>query len=247
MRRLTAALAVLAALTTGCASDADPPGSSVPVGTRTTSTGQGDSAGDGAGGPQAGGRLARLLGSVRVVPRATYHPGYDRSCEPGRACVFGPEWTDDHPGRFGHNGCDTREDVLLQQLRDIELRWGSRCRVYDGRLRDPYTGRGLTWQADGYRIQVDHVYPLAAAWHAGAWSWPPKRRLRLANDVDRELLAVGADANQEKGAATPADWMPPDRGSWCRYLAAYLRVAAAYDLPVTDADAAVVRRVAERC
>ncbi len=191
--------------------------------------------------------LAPLLQRVRVVADPGYHPGYDRSCDPGRACVFGPEWTDDHPGRFGHNGCDTRQDVLLRQLRDVELRWGSRCRLYQGTLVDPYTGRRLTWRADGYRIQVDHLYPLAAAWHAGAWAWRPARRLRFANDVGRELLAVSADANQDKGASTPADWLPPDRAFRCRYLAAYLRVAVAYDLPLSEADAAVVRRVDETC
>ena len=104
---------------------------------------------------------------------------------------------------------------------------------------------GPTWRRDGYDIQVDHVYPLAAAWAAGAWAWPQRRRLRFANDVRRELLAVSADANQAKGAATPSQWLPP-RGR-CGYLGAYLRVAVAYDLPITAADARVVRRVATRC
>ncbi|MEZ5091339.1 DUF1524 domain-containing protein [Nocardioides sp.] len=113
------------------------------------------------------------------------------------------------------------------------------------RSRDPYTGRRLTWRQDGFAIQVDHVYPLAAAWAAGAWAWPQRRRLRFANDVRRELLAVSADANQAKGAATPSQWLPP-RGR-CGYLGAYLRVAVAYDLPITAADARVVRRVATRC
>lgn len=195
--------------------------------------------------PPSSTTLERLLARVRVVPEPTYRSGYDRSCEAGHACVFGPLWTDDHPGPFGHNGCDTRQDVLLRQLSDIEMRWGSRCRVYDGTLMDPYTGRRLTWRRDGYDIQVDHVYPLAAAWAAGAWAWPQRRRLRFANDVRRELLAVSADANQAKGAATPSQWLPP-RGR-CGYLGAYLRVAVAYDLPITAADARVVRRVATRC
>ena len=75
------------------------------------------------------------------------------------------------PARFGHNGCDTRQDVLLQQMRHIELRWGSHCRIYQARLTDPYTGRKMTWRRDGYRIQIDHVYPLSRAWYAGAWAW----------------------------------------------------------------------------
>ena len=47
--------------------------------------------------------------------RPGYHPGYERSCDPG-GCVFGREWTDKNATRFGHNGCDTRQDVLLEQM-----------------------------------------------------------------------------------------------------------------------------------
>lgn len=244
MRGLTGTLLLaLAMLTAGCTAPAPDraPADSTPVSARPTPPAATPRS------PAQGGRLLALLGRVRVVPDTAYRPGYDRRCDDGHACVFGPLWTDDHPGPFGGNGCDTRQDVLLRQLRDVEMRWGSRCRVYDGVLDDPYTGRRLTWRTDGYDIQVDHVYPLAEAWHAGAWAWSQRRRVRFANDVRRELLAVSADANQDKGAATPAEWLPPDRAGRCGYLEAYLRVAAAYDLPVTDADAAVVRRVARRC
>ena len=81
------------------------------------------------------------LSAVAVVANEPYHPGYDRDCDPG-ACVFGEPWTDDHDGPFAHNGCTTREDVLLQQMRDIELRWGSRCRIYDARSPTPIPADG---------------------------------------------------------------------------------------------------------
>jgi hypothetical protein len=194
----------------------------------------------------AGDRLAQLLEVARVVDESSYHPGYDRDCDPG-ACVFGRPWTDDHPGAFGHNGCDTRQDVLLEQMRDIELRWGSQCRIYQARLRDPYTGERLTWRSDGYEIQVDHIYPLARAWHEGAWAWSQQRRLRYANDVRRVLLAVGADANQDKVAKTPSEWLPPWKPYRCRYLVKYLRIAVHYDLPISAADADTVRRAQPTC
>ena len=130
-----------------------------------------------------GDRILALLDQVAVTATAPYYPGYERDCHPG-GCVFGEEWTDDNTTRFGHNGCDTRQDVLLQQMHHIELRWGSDCRIYQARLRDPYTGRKLTWRRDGARIQVDHVYPLSRAWYAGAWAWTQRKRVRFANDVD---------------------------------------------------------------
>ncbi|MGL5809245.1 MAG: HNH endonuclease family protein [Nocardioides sp.] len=193
-----------------------------------------------------GRRIDRLLARVPTTRRSPYHPGYDRDCDPG-ACVFGKAWTDVHPGPFGGNRCTTRQDVLLQQMREIELRWGSTCRIYQASLRDPYTGTDLTWREDGYVIRIDHVYPLAEAWHAGAWAWPAVRRVRFANDVRRELLAVGARANDDKGAKTPAEWLPPDRAFHCEYVLRYLRVADAYQLSVTEADAVRIRRVLLRC
>ena len=72
----------------------------------------------------SGDRILALLDQVAVTATAPYYPGYDRDCHPG-GCVFGEEWTDDNTTRFGHNGCDTRQDVLLQQMHHIELRWGS--------------------------------------------------------------------------------------------------------------------------
>ena len=124
--------------------------------------------------------------------------------------MFGEEWTDDNATRFGHNGCDTRQDVLLQQMRHIELRWGSECRIYQARMRDPYTGRKLTWRRDGYRIQIDHVYPLSTAWYPGAWQWTQQKRVRFANDVDRELRHPGP-GNQAKENSTLLE--RPPRGS----------------------------------
>ncbi|PVG84666.1 deoxyribonuclease [Nocardioides gansuensis] len=185
--------------------------------------------------------LERLLREVEVVDEIDWQPGYDRACDPG-ACVFGPAWTDDHDGVGGHNGCDTRQDVLLRQMRDIELRWGSECRIYEARLTDPYTGEELTWRDDGYWIAVDHVYPLARAWHGGAWAWSQRRRVAFANDVRRELLAVSAAVNDAKGAAGPAEWLPPRRASRCAYGRRYVAVAAQWDLPLTDEDVAAVRR-----
>jgi hypothetical protein len=191
-------------------------------------------------------RILELLDRVEVTATAPYHPGYDRDCDPG-GCVFGEAWTDDNTTRFGHNGCDTRQDVLLQQMHHVELRWGSKCRIYQARLRDPYTGRRLTWRRDGYRIQIDHVYPLSRAWYAGAWAWSQQERVSFANDVDRELVATWGAANQAKENLTPADWLPPRQAYHCRYVLTYLKVAVRYGLSVTEADAATIRDVASRC
>ena len=42
-------------------------------------------------------------------------------------------------------------------------------------------------------------------------------------------------------------WLPPRRAFWCDYLVVYLRVAVAYDLPITRADADRVREIQPTC
>jgi len=82
-------------------------------------------------------------------------PGYQRD-------QFGQTWTDDHAGRGGHNGCDTRNDVLAVQLTAVQYRGRSGCVVIAGTLpADPYTGRRIEFRkAEATKVQIDHVYQL---------------------------------------------------------------------------------------
>ena len=54
--------------------------------------------------------------TARVIDKQPDVPGYDRDCGPGDGCVFGTEWSDDTDAPQGHNGCDTRNDVLAASL-----------------------------------------------------------------------------------------------------------------------------------
>ncbi len=55
--------------------------------------------------------------------------------------AFGDSWTDDNPAPGGHNGCDTRNDILERDLVDKTYVSISRCpsAVATGTLHDPYT------------------------------------------------------------------------------------------------------------
>ncbi len=193
-------------------------------------------------------QLEQLLDHVHVLPTRPRPGGYERGCKAGQGCVFGPAWTDDHDAPGGHDGCDTRNNVLAGQLTEIGFRPGSTCVVVSGILDDPYTGRRLTFEkADAGAVQIDHVYPLAAAWDMGAYGWPLDRRIRFANDLDFNLLATEGKTNQDKGDSTPAEWLPPAAANHCFYAAKYLTAARQYNLPITTADQAVLRRVATGC
>ncbi|MCU1644758.1 MAG: endonuclease [Nocardia sp.] len=193
--------------------------------------------------------LEELLASARMVPKRTRPGGYERGCKSGQGCVFGPAWTDDHDGPGGHDGCDTRNNVLARQLSATAFRPGTRnCVVVGGTLDDPYTGQRITFdKVDARAVQIDHVFPLAAAWDLGASSWTLERRMRFANDIDYNLLAVDGKANQAKSDQTPGDWLPPARANRCFYAGKYLTVATHYDLPLTAADRTALQRISRTC
>jgi hypothetical protein len=194
--------------------------------------------------------LHAKLAAVRVVDARPNVPGYDRSCSRGHACVFGPAWTDDHAGFGGHDGCDTRNDILAAQLVDETFKPRTNgCVVLTGKGTDKYTGQAMNFRRTSpLDVQIDHVYPLAAAWDMGASTWTKQRRIDFANDQIRNLLAVSGTANHSKSDKTPSEWIVPGNPAYrCQYLDKYLTVAAAYDLAITRADAAAIKRAAKDC
>ena len=128
------------------------------------------------------------------------------------ACVFDPAWSDDQDAPGGHDGCDTRNNVLAQDLSDVVFKPGTRdCVVLSGAMTDPYSGDRIEFErSQAKSVQIDHVFPLAAAWDFGANSWTPALRMRFANDMSLNLLAVNGPDNQAKGDSTPSDWLPPN-------------------------------------
>jgi hypothetical protein len=179
----------------------------------------------------------RQLDTLPVIPARPRRPGYQRGCGHGQACSFGPAWTDNTTAPGGHNGCDTRNDILRTQLRDVVYRPGSRCVVTSGTLHDPYTRHTIAFtKAHATAVQIDHLVPLAYAWDLGADTWPHSKRDAYANDERTVLLAVDGPANEAKGDSGPAGWMPPATAYRATYAARYIAVLAAYHLPVTAAD-----------
>lgn len=198
---------------------------------------------------------AQALQALVVAPPAELS-GYDRDCGPGQACSFGPAWSDDVDVAGGHNGCDTRNDMLNRDLHPGQLggvavakrlREPGRCVVLEGVLDDPYTGKAIHFTKDrADAVQVDHVVALAAAWRAGAAAWQPRQRHNFANDP-RNLLVVDASTNQSKGDATADEWQPPNNGFHCEFARVIVTVKAAYQLTVTLAEKAALQSALQRC
>jgi hypothetical protein len=185
-----------------------------------------------------------VLGGVAVLPDRAHRYDYRRA-------AFGDAWTDDNDAPLGHNGCDTRDDILNRDLVDKTYVSIKRCpdAVATGTLHDPYTNTTITFQRGakvGESVQIDHIVPLAYAWDMGAYAWPFPERLRFANDP-ANLLAVEGQANQDKGDSPPALWMPPNTAFACQYAMQFIAVLRGYQLPVDQPSSDVLRRAAATC
>jgi hypothetical protein len=140
------------------------------------------------------------------------------------------------------DGCSTRKEVLIRDATSID-HVSSSCAVY-GTWRSLYDGRRTS---NPYSLEVDHLVPLAEAWHAGAWAWPKQRKIAFGNDLDYRwgLQAVTTSSNQTKGADDPARWMPAKNR--CTYIAAWIGVKSRWKLSIDPAEKATLTSWLQRC
>jgi len=156
---------------------------------------------------------------------------------------FGPAWFD-----VDLNGCNTRNDILARDLRQVTFKSGSNCIVATGSLKDPYTATTINFVQGpmSSKIQIDHVVALAAAWRTGAQGWTADRRLFYAND-SLVLLAVDGPANNAKSDKDAANWLPPNAGFDCRYVARQIAIKTKYELWVTQPERMSMTSVLSGC
>ncbi|WP_226436693.1 GmrSD restriction endonuclease domain-containing protein [Rhodococcus yananensis] len=206
-----------------------------------TTTVPGSAVADAGAGSSASAALA-LLDTLPVKGRAP-RTGYDRD-------LFGQAWSDDVSVDGGHNGCDTRNDILRRDLVDIAFKPGTRdCVVASGTLHDAYTGTTIAFtrgQGTSEAVQIDHVVALSDAWQKGAQQLDSETLADLANDP-RNLQAVDGPTNQRKSDGDAATWLPPNRSYRCTYVSRQVEVKAVYGLWVTRAERDAIERILVGC
>lgn len=173
--------------------------------------------------------------------------GWDRFQDFNRA-RFGEPWSDDVNVEFGHNGCNTRDDILRRDLVDLQVRPGT-CFAQRGILHDPYTGATIVFVRGpdtSPAVQIDHVVSLSDAWYKGARFWDDRRRRDFANDP-RNLLAVAGQANFDKAFRDAASWLPPKVAFRCAFVARQVEVKTDYGLWVSGREKDALRRVLRSC
>ena len=189
--------------------------------------------------------------AVQAVPRGSAAAVLDLLAVKGRAAkdnydrsAFGQAWLD-----VDRNGCDTRNDILRRDLDTATFADGARCQVAGGTFREPYTGHEVTFRRGpdtSAAVQIDHVVALGDAWQKGAQRLTAQQREHLANDP-LNLIAVDGNANQDKGAADAATWLPPNKAFRCHYVARQISVKAAYGLWVAAAEKEAMKRILASC
>lgn len=183
-----------------------------------------------------------LLATLPVKGRAP-KTGYSRE-------QFGQAWSDDVAVDGGHDGCNTRDDILRRDLTDVQIKEGTHgCVALSGSLADPYTAalipfvRGAETSSD---VQIDHVVALSDAWQSGAQQLTAEQRQDFGNDP-LNLQATAGWVNQQKGAGDAATWLPPNTGYRCTFVARQVEVKAKYRLWVKPAERDAIAQVLGDC
>ncbi|WP_219921645.1 GmrSD restriction endonuclease domain-containing protein [Brevibacterium oceani] len=224
---------------TAASSTADPtptreapaPSSSASASTKSSDS---DDAGDeGKAGGSATGTASAMLDELDVKGRAP-KTGYDGD-------LF--KWRSD----TDHNGCDTRNDVLRRDLKDITLKAGTQgCIVLAGTIADPYQGETYDFDRSANTIDIDHVVARSNAWQTGAAKFDEETLGEFGNDP-LNLLAVSSSLNRQKGDGDAATWLPPNKSYRCEYVARQIAVKHKYDLWVVKPEKAAMERVLSDC
>lgn len=182
-----------------------------------------------------------IAATVAIVPFPTPRSLIDAPSTPSpRPTILGYDRAADF-GDWGMQptGCTTREAVMadawdVDSCRTPYRQWAPSDTVP---FTDPYTGAPL----DPADVEVDHIFPLRAAWDMGAHAWPAEKRTAFANDPIN-LVVTSSKANQAKSDMLPSEWVPDNRRVRCAYGQRIAAIARGYDLPLPRADLRAIRR-----
>ena len=192
-------------------------------------------------------RYQRALDTAKSLPVVEL----DMKSKYKRVEQFGEAWKD-----VNGNGCDTRNDILKRDLRDVTTAGRNNCRVTSGVFDDPYTGKTIHFKYGkdtSSEVQIDHVVALHDAWMTGAQKLTQQEREALANDPEN-LLAVDGPENQRKGDGLCLNgkgctgmYLPPNENYRCEYAAKFTEVKSKYNLGLTEGQKETLVPLLEQC
>ena len=191
---------------------------------------------------ESGGRFGIARQQLEALPVR----GWDRTSDFQRF-QFGQPWSDDVNVEFGHNGCNTRDDILRRDLKNLVVRPFT-CFAQSGTLVDPYTGTTIDFVRGPRRPTALRSTTSSPGRRLvqGRQAWDPQRRLDFANDP-RNLLAVSPQANFDKAFRDAAGWLPPNAAFRCDFVARQVEVKTAYGLWLSAKEKKAMAAVLSSC
>lgn len=174
-----------------------------------------------------------ILEDLEVAPESD-GDGYERE-------LFGGDWIDEDG-----DGCDTREEVLIEESVSQAQVDPYGCKVIAGDWVSLFDGDETSDPTD---LDIDHVVALSEAWRSGADDWTEEQRLAFANDLDNPmaLIAVSASSNRSKGDRDPTVWQPTKREAWCEFGTAWVSVKVEWELTADQAEVDALRDMLADC
>ncbi|WP_420789081.1 GmrSD restriction endonuclease domain-containing protein [Shewanella algae] len=146
------------------------------------------------------------------------------------------QWTDNDG-----NGRNTRHE-LLAELSTTPPTFSTNGKyVTHGRWVSPWTGE-VHFSAS--EIDIDHTIPLAYAHLRGAAKWSTTQKRAFANDT-RNLQAVEATLNRQKGSSGVTEWTPPKNK--CQYVLRFHRLMRVYGLTYMEWEIAPLNELLITC
>ena len=152
-----------------------------------------------------------------------------------------------HWSDLDKNGCNTRNDVILQEaLEKPKVDAGCKIVKDTGKWFSPYDGVNVT---NFSGLDVDHFVPLAEAWDSGASKWDAAKREVYANDMGDpiSLIAVTAASNRSKSDQDPGEWLPPLATYHCQYVKQWVQVKVRWSLTVDEKELKVLKDINAKC
>jgi hypothetical protein len=150
-----------------------------------------------------------------------------------------------HWSDLDKNGCNTRNDVIIQEAL-VKPKVDAGCKIVKdtGKWYSAYDGLTIT---NFSALDVDHMVPLAEAWDSGASKWDANKRQAYANDMGdvNALIAVTAATNRSKSDQDPAEWMPAK--DVCTYVKNWVHVKLRWSLTVDDKELKAIKDANAKC
>lgn len=134
------------------------------------------------------------------------------------------------------------ELLTIKSLKPVEMN-KSGCSVTKGVWIDKFSDNVFYRASD---LDVDHIVSIYFAHKNGGAKWSREQKKVFANDTEN-LLIVHDVLNRQKGADSPADWLPPNHAFRCEYITKHMNIVKKYKLKYPPREKRIIQKLMMQC